>query len=187
MKSVFPTSEHFPKRMVVQFSSYEKTVIVTVNGLPLDRPLSDLSYEEDFYRYHDVFHVAFATYLSWSPCLKKLMNIKRVNGDLASRVEDGARARIVEEAISLIIFNFAKKHDWFKGVRKIPKPLLKSIGELTEGREVHQVDTIVWEACLLKAFEIWRLLREDREGTIIADLSQRTMQYEKVVPTAKAG
>ena len=104
------------------------------------------------------------------------MDRKRVSDPSIAMIEDGARARVVEEAIILIAFNHAKRHAFFSSTT-IPGSLLDEINDLTEGKEVHSWPKSSWETCLLRGFDIWKTLREHRGGTVVADLNTRTMEY----------
>src|SRR5436190_200103 len=93
--------------------------------------INDNSYENDFYRYHDIFHYSFATLLGWSPCARAMMKRKRKSDEVIDEIEDGARATVTEEALSMIIFNEAKRHNYFKGVKNVSKTTLRIIKEMT--------------------------------------------------------
>ena len=65
---------------------------MTMDGAPLGNELTDNAYENDGYRYHDVFHLAYAAVLGWSPVIRKLMDRKRKSDPQIDRIEDGGRA-----------------------------------------------------------------------------------------------
>ena len=77
----FPSDERLPRRFVVNF--YEKPlqrslyVKVSVNDVVIGDALTDNSHEDDGYRYHDVFHLAYAAVLGWSPVCRALLKCKR--------------------------------------------------------------------------------------------------------------
>ena len=76
-----------------------------LNGRQLGDDLTDNTYDEDGYRFHDVLHLANVAHLSWSPVMRSLMKLKRKDdrNPLLDVVEDGARAKIVEEAILKVV------------------------------------------------------------------------------------
>ena len=116
--SGFKANESLPESFVVDFTEVTKDgqeyVKITIDGIQIGDVIDDNSYEKDFYRYHDVFHYTFATMLDWSPCTRKMLGKKRKSIPIVDDCEDGARATITEEAISLILFNEAKRTDLFK-------------------------------------------------------------------------
>ena len=77
----FPVGERLPRRFRVEFGEDVLPdgvkVKMTMDGKPLGNELTDNAYENDGYRYHDVFHLAYAAVLGWSPVIRKLMNRKR--------------------------------------------------------------------------------------------------------------
>jgi len=48
-----------------------------INGTRVGDSLSDNVDEEDYYRFHDVFHLSFMTFLGWSPVIRKILGRKR--------------------------------------------------------------------------------------------------------------
>jgi len=77
----FPPDEQLPRRMTIVFN--ERTVgarqyvIQQLNGVNIGSRLTDNRLEPDDYRFHDVFHLAFAAILGWSPTLRALLKLKR--------------------------------------------------------------------------------------------------------------
>ena len=69
----------------------------TMMTASLGDDLTDNSYREDGYRFHDVMHLANVACLHWSPVLHALMKRKRKSNRRTDEVEDGARAMIFEE------------------------------------------------------------------------------------------
>src|SRR5690606_31533809 len=105
----FPEDERLPRKFVATFSERPLSrgvyVKISVNGVTLGDALSDNAREDDGYRYHDVFHLAYAAVLGWSPVTRALLKCKRKSSHKVDEVEDGARAAIVEEAVSILVFN----------------------------------------------------------------------------------
>ncbi len=73
--------ERLPRRFSVFFEEHEvggKTyVIQKCRGIIIGDRLTDNKTEKDDYRFHDVFHIAYAAYLGWSPVLRALFRVKR--------------------------------------------------------------------------------------------------------------
>ena len=94
------SSQQFPRQFEVAFVTISKGRSRSVpQSQRLGDDLTDNAYDDDGYRFHDVMHLANAAKLGWSPVLRDLMRRKRKANPLIDEVEDGARARIVEEAI----------------------------------------------------------------------------------------
>ncbi|WP_374550627.1 hypothetical protein [Flavobacterium sp.] len=135
------SGEQIPRYFNVSFkevgNDQKNEVRVIFNGTEqLGDVINDNSYKNDYYRYHDIFHYSFAALLGWSPCTRAMMKRKRKSNTLVDEIEDGARATITEEAISMIIFNEAKRKNFFKGKSKVSKTTLRIIKEMTENFEV---------------------------------------------------
>ena len=92
----FPESEKLPREITVEFKpNTEGKIGMFIDGAQLGNDLTDNAYEEDGYRFHDVFHLAFMAILGWSPVIRKLLNKKRKSVKEIDEVEDGARAGII--------------------------------------------------------------------------------------------
>ena len=92
-------------------------------------------------------------------------------------IEDGARAAITEEALSMIIFNEAKRKNYFKGVSRVSRTTLRIIKEMTENFEVNVRSTREWEKAILKAYEIFRLLIANHGGRVEFDALKKAISY----------
>ena len=126
--SCFDVKEQIPRKFSLSFNEISSAgeIRVTFNDeYQIGDIISDNAHEQDFYRYHDIFHYSFATLLGWSPCTRALMKRKRKSDRILDNIEDGARAIITEEAISMIVFNEAKKKNYFKGVYKVSNVTLR--------------------------------------------------------------
>ena len=108
----FPEHEQFPRSFQIEFGEVttDKGVRVTMtrNGNPVGDALSDNAPDDDGYRFHDVFHLSYLAVLGWSPIMRSLMKIKRKSDPVADDVEDGARAKIIEELVSQLVFTYAR-------------------------------------------------------------------------------
>ena len=109
------------------------------------------------------------------------MKRKRKSNELLDEIEDGARATITEEALSMIIFNEAKRKNYFEGVTKISKTTLRIIKEMTENFEVNVRTTNEWEHAILKSYEIFRYLIDNNGGRVEFDLVKREIIYNSTV------
>jgi hypothetical protein len=68
----FPPAEQIPRRMEIVLTAkqgpFGEVVRMTVNGIRTGDPLTDNSWSETGYRWHDTLHLAHAVCLRWSPC-----------------------------------------------------------------------------------------------------------------------
>ncbi len=146
-------------------------------------PLTDNAYEDDGYRFHDVFHLAHAAILGWSPMMRSLLKRKRKSKPKVDEVEDGARAKIVEEAISAIVYDYARKHDYLDGVQTLDYPLLKTIQGIVSDREVRSCSLYEWQKAILAGYRVWRQVRQNKGGVVVCDLLRRTLEYSQATPS----
>ena len=138
--SEFPEEERIPRKLEVEFlergSADKPVVILRCNGLNLGDRLTDNFGAPDGYRYHDVFHFSYAAYLGWSPVLRGLLKCKRKSKPEVDESEDGARAGIIEEAVSATVFSRAKDVGYYDGIDGVDYDLLKTIQGFVKGFEV---------------------------------------------------
>lgn len=180
------TEEQIPRHFTLSFHEVGnggkgEVQVVFNDEKQLGDVINDNAYKNDFYRYHDIFHYSFAALLGWSPCARAMMRRKRKSNELLDTVEDGARATITEEALSMIIFNEAKRKDYFKGVSKVSKTTLRIIKEMTENFEVNVRTTKEWEQAILKAYEVFRFLIENKGGRVEFDTLSKEINYSSLV------
>jgi hypothetical protein len=149
------------------------------NGINIGDPLTDNKVTEDDYRFHDVFHYANAAVLGWSPVIRALFKVKRKSRPLVDETQDGARAILIEEGIATWVFNHAQRLDYFRNIKNLDYALLKAIRELVTGYEVQERPLWQWEEAILKGYSVFRKLRQNRGGVIVADLTQRTILYRE--------
>lgn len=175
-------SEQLPRRFTVTFKETgeigRRNVQILLNDTyQIGDIINDNAYQNDFYRYHDVFHYTFATLLGWSPCTRAMLKCKRKSNTLLDEIEDGARAAITEEAISLLIFNEAKRKDFFANVQNVSNTTLRIIKEMTELFEVSIRTGAEWKKTILKAYELFRLLSENQGGKVVFDAHAQNVYY----------
>lgn len=123
--------EQLPRYLRV--SIYERRVgsrdyvFQKANGLLVGDRLTDNHIPEDDYRFHDVFHLAHAAVLGWSPVIRALLKVKRKSKAEVDENEDGARAVLIEEGLTTWIFETAKRHNFFANTPQLGLDLLKSV------------------------------------------------------------
>jgi len=167
----------FTARVRYLDGSERDKVQLFLNGTPLGDPLTDNAYDEDGYRFHDIFHLAFAAILGWSPVVRKLLNVKRKSNSLTDQVEDGGRATAIEEGIAALIFAHAKSYNFYQGVQEVDSDLLQTVKQMTAHLEVSSQSVGQWEKAILAGFAIWRQVVKYEPGEIQADLRARTIVF----------
>ncbi|WP_434730499.1 nucleoside triphosphate pyrophosphohydrolase family protein [Rhizobium binae] len=175
-------TERLPRQMEVLFTEVHidgrPMVQLSINGDRIGSPLGDNAYDSDGYRFHDVFHLSYAAMLGWSPNLRAFLKRKRKSQPLLDEVEDGGRARILEEAIVALAFDYARDHNFLLGIDQIDYGLLRTIRSMVSHLEVGRCSLAEWEAVILKGFEIWRQMVANRGGVVRIDLDQGVIAYE---------
>lgn len=174
--------ETIPDKFVVDFVEINEKeypqVKISVSNLQAGDVINDNSYIDDGYRYHDVFHYTFATLLGWSPCTRAMLKRKRKSNQLVDRVEDGARAIITEEAISLMLFNTTKQNDFYSNINKVDPALLELIKLMTNPFEVKDKTVEEWENAILKGYVLFQKLIKNKGGRIIFNTLNKTIDYQ---------
>ena len=188
--------EQFPRQFNVDFvEANSETAVMLINGVRVGDPLTDNAYTTDHgdrqvidgYRFHDSIHLAFVAVLGWSPVIRKLMMCKRKSEPKIDEVEDGARARIVEEMIVKIAHTHAVRVDHkslLDESKRVNLNLLKDIVGLAEGLEVaggrvgyEACKYWEWEKAILDGFRIYNQLRRCRRGRVSLDLERRSVKF----------
>ena len=172
----FPDSERIPRLMEVSIQSGKPGwVEIFINGKAFGHPLRDNRYEDDGYRFHDIFHLTYASVLGWSPTLRALLRRKRKSDLKVDEVEDGGRAIVIEEGISAMVFSYAERRDFLDGAEAVNYELLRTIRDMTSHLEVRGRTEGDWEHAILRGFEIWRQVRAKGKGRLRADLDSGTI------------
>jgi NTP pyrophosphatase (non-canonical NTP hydrolase) len=147
------------------------------NEVFIGDPLSDNIADHDGYRFHDVFHFAYAAILHWSPVMRALIKHKRKSNSRYDEEQDSGRAIVVEEGLSAWIFSRAKELDFFEDQEKVSLGLLKTIGEFVVGYEVAKCPLKLWERAILDGYAVFRQLKTNKGGWIIGNREERTITY----------
>jgi hypothetical protein len=152
-------------------------VIQKCNGIIVGDRLTDNKAEKDDYRFHDVFHIAYAVFLGWSPVLRALFRVKRKSDPDLDENQDGARAILIEEGVATFVFGRGLERNLFDGIDKIDFDTLKAVAELIRGYEVERSALWQWEKAILEGFRVFRELKKARSGIVRADLETHTLEY----------
>ncbi len=176
--------EQLPRRIEMHIFEREVNdqtyVFLRCKGINIGDRLTDNKLEKDDYRFHDVFHLAYAAILGWSPVMRSLFRVKRKSKPEIDEAEDGARAKLIEEGVSTWIFNYAEKLNFFETVKSVDYGLLKAVRTLVTGYEAERRPLWMWEEAILKGYEMFRAMRKHRRGVVIADLDERSISFEEM-------
>jgi len=178
----FPVAEQIPRKFRVEIREVMvkegmKVQVEWDEGSFGDQ-LTDNSYVDDGYRFHDVFHLAYLATLGWSPICRRFFNRKRKSDLKVDEVEDGGRAAVIDEAISALVFDHAKAYSYYDGVDTVAYELLRIIKDMTARLEVSRCSMNEWERAILEGFRVWRLVKENKGGIIVGDLVAKTIEYQ---------
>ena len=173
----FPEAERFPRQMDVSIDSEGHGKISTlINGKKFGDPLRDNRYEDDGYRFHDIFHLSYASVLGWSPTLRALLRRKRKSDPMVDEVEDGGRAIVIEEGIAAMVFSYAERRNFLEGAEGVNYDLLRTIKDMTSHLEVSCRTEGDWERAIMTGFQLWCQVRAKGKGRIRADLENGTVE-----------
>jgi NTP pyrophosphatase (non-canonical NTP hydrolase) len=177
------TDEQLPRLLRVEIYEREvngkKFVFQKSGGMLLGDRLTDNHLPEDDYRFHDVFHLAYAAVLGWSPTTRALLKIKRKSFPKVDENEDGARANLIEEGLATWIFETAKRHRFFANTPQLGLDLLKAVKNFVRGYEAEQLPLWLWEEAILQGYAVFRELQLHRRGIVTADLGRREIRFER--------
>jgi NTP pyrophosphatase (non-canonical NTP hydrolase) len=176
----YPENERFPRQIQVELKTEEiekgrKVVQAYIGSHKLGDHLTDNAYIMDGYRFHDTFHFSFAAVLGWSPITRWLLNRKRKSRPAVDEIEDGARAKAAEEAISLFVFSHAREYNWLERKGSVSSEMLRSIKWMANGLEVAKCSTGEWEDAIVQGFAAWRVIERNHGGILALDLDRRTI------------
>ncbi len=186
-----PVEEQLPRKFVYVI---EKTdvpgrvgVRVFVDGEEITTELdhlTDNAYEDDGYRFHDVFHLAYAAVLGWSPIIRSGLKRKRKSRPKTDEVEDGGRAKVIEEGLAAAVFTYAAQHNYLEGTEGVSYEVLRLAKSMTAHLEVSRRSARDWERAIVLGFRVWREVRVHGEGVIVADLDRGTIELSVDLVTA---
>lgn len=194
----FPEFEQFPRQMEISFVSVSETRLqMYYEGKRLGDPLTDNAPEDDGYRYHDILHLAFVAKLGWSPVLRGLLGRKRKSNPKVDEEQDGARAKIIEEAVLNAIHAEGVRQAKLRAPgetigadlsfatrSEISFDLLRLVENFVRDLEVRDSKYWEWESAIYEGFKMFHELRAERQGTITLDLNKRSIDFR---PTFHVG
>ena len=174
-----PEAERLPDTFRIEIKQREHgKSYLRWNGVFIGDPLTDNIEDPDGYRFHDVFHLAHAAVLHWSPTFRGLIRQKRKSVAGLDENQDGGRASVIEEGLIAYIFSCAKELKFFEGQSSVSFDLLKIIKNFVRGYEVDRCPLKLWENAILQGYSAFRLLKSHSGGTIVGNRASRTITYE---------
>lgn len=175
----FLCDEQLPRQFRIRISQRKSgKSYLQWNGVFIGDPLTDNIADPDGYRFHDVFHFAYAAILHWSPVIRALIKHKRKSVAEYDESQDSGRAIVVEEGLTAWIFARAKELNFFEGQDRVSLGILKTIGEFVQGYEVDACPLKLWERAILEGYSVFRQVRDAEGGWIVGDRESRTIRYE---------
>lgn len=180
--AAYGSSEQLPRSGSLEFRpttspTGRAAVTVFLDGSQVGDLLTDSSNVDDGYRFHDVFHLAYATVLGWSPVTRALMKRKRKSNPDVDETEDGGRSIVVEEGVAALVFAYASEHNYLEGISRIDFRFLETIQLLVGEREVGVRSAADWEMAILAGFDMFRQLLANDGGTVNFSADKRILKY----------
>ncbi|MEI8413165.1 MULTISPECIES: hypothetical protein [unclassified Kribbella] len=210
----YPATERFPRKLLLRFQEQKNqgNPLVTMtlvdaspnaypdgpaslpNGKPrgfelgasLGDKVTNNSYVDDRYRYHDAIHLGFLAVMGWSPNLRNLLRLKRKSDPLVDENEDGARAIFAEEGLAAVLAKRADDYQRFANTRLVPEDLIDLITTVLEDLEVSSMPAWLWREAVSQGFNVMQQLSTGRGGYVTADLDSRSLTYSKLPPRTAA-
>lgn len=180
--TTFSVIERFPPKLQMDMfdvkGKYRPISHQHINGVSMGKQLSDNKQVQDGYRFHDIFHLAFAVVLGWSPTLRALLRNKRKSSDLIDNSEDGQRAGFLEEGLTALIFQHALSVNCYKGLSRVEYSLLKQIPYFVAEYEVRVCALWEWQKAILQGFAVFNEIEKAGRGSIIADFENRSLTFK---------
>lgn len=179
----YPASEKFPDEFEIEFISFEQDgkkklkIVDKTDNKPIGDPLTDNTYEEDGYRFHDVFHYGYLAILGWSPVIRKLLSRKRKSNPTIDENEDGARSQITEELVSLFVYHHALEHELLRYSESVDSGVIKHVKTLTKNTEVRACSGKQWEKAILASYQIYNKLIANNGGRVLVSKKNRSLIY----------
>lgn len=140
--------------------------------------LTDASYIDDGYRFHDIFHLSYAVVLGWSPVTRSILKRKRKSDLTTDENEDGGRAIVIEEGIAALAFGYATQHNMLEDITRLDQKLLDTIQMVTGQFEVGARSQANWESAILQGFQVFRQLVAHQGGQVHFDADRRELAFE---------
>jgi NTP pyrophosphatase (non-canonical NTP hydrolase) len=181
-----PEYEQLPRSGVIEFIERPRgavpEVLLRMNGLTIGDRLTDNVADPDGYRYHDALHLGYVAVLGWSPVTRALLRLKRKSDHALDEQQDGARAIVIEEAITQQIFSHARDHKLFENIERLDYGLLQWVTRMVRGLEVEGASAVEWQRAILEGYRAFRSLKDHGGGFLTIEAARRTLRYRPTAP-----
>lgn len=179
--AVFPEEEQLPRHFEIHITQRKSgQCYLRWNGVFIGSPLTDNIRDPDGYRFHDVFHLAHAAILHWSPTFRALIKQKRKSDPVFDEAQDGGRAIVVEEGLTAWLYSYSKELDYFEGHDGVSFDALKTIQKFIQGYEVDKCPLKLWEDAIIQGYSVFRQVRKNNGGIVMGDRENRTISYRPI-------
>ena len=179
--SDFPDEERLPQHFEISFTQRKSgQSYLQWKGVFIGEPLTDNILDPDSYRFHDVFHFAYAAILHWSPVFRALIKQKRKSDPKIDETQDGGRSIAIEEGLTAWIFSCAKHLNFFDGPNLISFDMLKTVQQFVQGYEVEACPLNLWERAILDGYKVFRQVRKNKGGIVVGNRAARTITYKPI-------
>jgi NTP pyrophosphatase (non-canonical NTP hydrolase) len=177
----FPEEEQLPRQFEIYITQRKSgQSYLSWNGVFIGSPLTDNIRDPDGYRFHDVFHLAYAAILHWSPTFRALIKHKRKSDPVFDEAQDGGRAIVVEEGLTAWLYSYSKGLDYFEGHDSVSFDALKTIQKFVHGYEVDKCPLKLWEDAILQGYSVFRQVKKNNGGVVIGDRENRIISYRPI-------
>jgi hypothetical protein len=174
----FTAREQLPRRFNASIRDHrtqgKRWTSLVIDGHTVGDHLTDNAYGDDGYRFHDVFHLAHGAVLGWSPCLRRMLKVKRKSDATMDEVEDGARAIVLEETIVALIFEYCSSRAWQPDLSG-SDDLIGTVQRLTSHLECAACAPDAWRQAIQDGADAWRTLRRTGFVSMTGDLGRRRL------------
>ncbi len=185
--TAFDPGERLPRFGTYEFRALTRedavpTVDLFLDGQGIGNQLTDASDKPDGYRFHDVFHIAYATFLGWSPVTRKLLGRKRRSDAAVDENQDGGRAIVIEEGIAALAFGYAADLKFLDGIEHVDQSLLRAIKSVTASLEVAARNPADWERAIVNGFRVFRDLAANDGGFVQFNADTELFEFRLNAP-----
>lgn len=175
----FPVDEQLPGKFEIEILQRPNgRSYLRWNGVFIGDPLTDNIADQDGYRFHDVFHLANAAILHWSPTFRALIKHKRKSNPMVDEAQDSGRAIVIDEGVAAFVFSYAKSLNFFEGHDRVSFGLLKAVQNFVRGYEVEQCPLNLWEKAILQGYKVFRQVKQNGGGVVVGNRAERTIKYK---------
>jgi NTP pyrophosphatase (non-canonical NTP hydrolase) len=190
-----PPRHQIPRQFTLEFAAPKDPVrkgkrlhgpamAMFLDGRQIGATLTDNNEYDDGYRVHDIFHLAYAAHLGWSPVLRQLLGCKRPHHG-RDDVQDGGRALAIEEGISAMVYAYKTQRGERAILPEVDSQILRTIATMCRHLEVSRRTPGDWARAIESGFHVWSELRHHGAGRVSVNLLERSIVYEELEPTVE--